>query len=191
MLGLRGGKAFKCVYANDVLEGCGYGPKCRLCTIRSTVLNTLSTHENACNVEADMEFTDKGKRVLTINTVFLEEDSMVIVALNDITELKNLENILLEKERLEAAITTSGGICHEINQPLTVINGYIDLSLQNLDESNQIFEYLSQTQIEMKRVKDIMQRLMSLNSFRTVPYLSENSRILDITKSSEKIGSFS
>lgn len=188
LIGLRGGAAFKCIHANDVQEGCGYGPQCMMCGIRTTVENTLKTHENVSSVEVIMHFEDKGERILTVNTVYLGDDNIVIVALCDITDLKKLEKIRVEKEQLSAAIMTSGGVCHEMNQPLTAVNGYIELSLMDIDKNSPVYENLTTALEEMKRLKHITHNLMNLHSFKTKEYVGKNSFILDIERSSKLPG---
>ena len=185
LFGIRGGEAFGCIHAHDDPEGCGYGVACKQCVVRNTVEKTIQTKESYFDIEAPMTFNDKGERILSVTTSWLAESDLVIVALNDITDMKQQENIRLENTKLHAAIKTGGAICHEMNQPLTVINGYIDFMLMGIVDPDEENEYLTEMKEQMVRLSKITKRLMNITRFKEMDYLSDT--ILDIEESTTMI----
>ena len=100
VMGLRGGEALRCVHHLDDPNGCGYGPKCRSCTVRRTVQDTLETGKSYEKVEASLSFIEdaESERSLLISTTLIENPAKrVLVFVEDVTERKKAE---AERERL-------------------------------------------------------------------------------------------
>ncbi len=177
--GLRGGVAFNCIHANDHADRCGFGPHCKDCMVRSTVEKTLSTGQNHSNVEARVEFTDKGEKFLTVSTQYLKDHELVIVSLNDITDIKMLEKKKVESEKQNTLIETAGAVCHEMTQPLQIITGYVELlnlHREAYDEkTNTILEKISKS---LDRISAITVKLQNVTSYKVKRYL--NNQIVDI-----------
>jgi len=186
--GSQPGEAINCVHWRTDPRGCGYSYHCRFCGVRSTVEETIRTRRNFAMVEATLNFEHLGERILSVNTSYIKEHDMVIVAINDITEAKQREKAQLEKQKLKAAIETAGGICHEMNQPLQTAYGLIELMLMECDESDPAHIYLLDLKKQLQELGRITKRLMRLQSYRTMEYVSTGTKILDINKSSEKSG---
>jgi two-component system cell cycle sensor histidine kinase/response regulator CckA len=95
----------------------------------------------------------------------------------DITELKNLENQLRHAQKMEALGTLSGGIAHDFNNILTAIIGYgslLDMKLDGNDPSRPFVEHilaaadraagLTQSLLTFGRKQAIEPRVVDLNS---------------------------
>lgn len=186
LFGMRGGEAFGCIHSHDDPQGCGYGDACRECVVRNTVESTIKTKKDLANVEAPMTFFDKGNRILSLATTWLDENQLVIVALNDITYMKNQEKMTLHNTKLHAAVKTGGAVCHEMNQPLSVINGYIELINLDAEDVDVILGYLTEIKIQVRRLAHLTSKLMNITRFEEMDYLTDT--ILDIEKSSSFIG---
>ena len=181
--GLRGGEAFNCVHSKDVPEGCGHGPECRHCTVKATVERSFRARSNLMMVEAEMEFLNLGRRNLRLSAIYLAENDAVILVIEDITDLKTAENERLERNKLIAAIETAGAVCHEMNQPLQVISGYLDIMLLKKELNGFNPNQLTKMREQLDRLGRITESLQHLKSFRSKEYLC-GTEILDIERSS-------
>lgn len=137
MLGRRSGEALRCIHAIDIPEGCGFGPYCRECTVRQTILDTFDTGQSHHQVETTLPITVQGKEqniqfLLSTTKVTVGHYAMVLLSLQDISEFKKLESELLHAQKMESIGTLAGGIAHDFNNILTAIFGYGDIALMNM-----------------------------------------------------------
>ena len=100
--GLRGGEALGCLYSIADPKGCGFSLNCKACGVRNTVLDTFKTGKPHYQAEAALPFKiDEKKTVLNllVNTVPIEHEGkrMVLVSIDNITELKTAQNKLKER----------------------------------------------------------------------------------------------
>ncbi|MGH9432301.1 MAG: PAS domain S-box protein, partial [Terriglobia bacterium] len=72
---------------------------------------------------------------LAITSVELPGRSIITVYLRDLTDRKALEKQLWHSQKLEAVGRLAGGVAHDFNNILTVIEGYSDLLLMDMPES--------------------------------------------------------
>jgi two-component system NtrC family sensor kinase len=79
----------------------------------------------------------------------------------DITERKNLQEQLIQSEKMAAVGQLISGVTHEINNPLTVVMGYAEvlLSEPNLDKGAR--KALQAIYDESNRCKKVVQNLLS------------------------------
>lgn len=59
------------------------------------------------------------------------------------------------------SLSLIAGMCHDIRNPLVVIQGYVDLCLSELDESSPIHDYLNEIKKASQRVNDITTYVLS------------------------------
>ena len=104
------------------------------------------------------------------------------MAIEDITEAKAHETVMLEKERLAAAVKTAGSICHEVNQPLMIILGTAELLLEEIDKDDPNSAKFLEIKRQAERLGQVTKKLLTLSDFHTRPYLHHE--ILDLDKSS-------
>lgn len=184
LIGYVGGEAFSCIHHDDVPEGCGFGPACQKCRLRTAVFETLEKKSILQGVETIMAFKGAGERYLRISTspMILSNEDMVLLSIEDITDIKLHEQACLEKEKLSAALKTAGGICHELNQPLMVIQGYSDLLLEDLPVDHIQRQNMLEIKEQVHRLGSITNKLMTITRFKTKTYLS--GEIIDIDEAS-------
>lgn len=186
IIGLVGGEAFGCIHHDDTPEGCGFGPECLRCTLRKTVRETMEQKKPKSMLETSMVLKKHGKRDLRISTspMTLNGDEVVLLAIKDITEEKKQEQIKMEKEKLSAVIQTAGAVCHEMNQPLMVIQGFSDLLLEDISDDSIQNSNIKEIKKQAERLGEITRKLMTITHYKTKDYL--NSEIIDIEAASDK-----
>jgi PAS domain-containing protein len=186
LIGHVGGEAFGCAHHDDVPEGCGFGKDCLKCGLRLTVHETMDKKKALSGVETTMAFKGLGIRHLRISTspLTLNREAVVLLAIEDMTEARHHEQIRLEKEKLAAVLKTTGGICHELNQPLMAILGFSDLLLEDLPTDDLQRLNLIEIKAQVERLGLITTKLMSITRFKTKKYLS--GEIIDIHAASDE-----
>lgn len=138
MIDLRSGDAFHCLQASSAPKGCGSGPHCHECVVRLTVLDTFTTGQSHHHVESSLPFSVRQEDqaipfLLSTTRIMVEEQAMVLLSLQDISEYKKLEAQLFHTQKMESIGTLAGGIAHDFNNILTVIIGYGDVALMDMD----------------------------------------------------------
>lgn len=102
LLGHRPGEIMNCIHHLDVPEGCGFGPVCKSCVARNIVLDTFRTKKPILGKEASFILLNDTphKAHLRLHTAYFEGDfgPNVLLALDDVTMIKDIENALRESE---------------------------------------------------------------------------------------------
>ena len=184
LVGQVGGNAFGCVHHEDSPDGCGFGLNCSDCILRQTVMTTVTRRKGLDRIETSMVFKRFGKRHLRIFTlpILLNEEEVVLLAIEDLTEAKRHEQLLLEKEKLSTVMETVGAVCHEINQPLMVVQGLSEILMEDLPKDQDQAKNLREIKEQIERLGNITKKLMTITRYRTKPYLK--GEIIDLDLSS-------
>lgn len=184
LIGSVGGNAIGCVHRLDAPKGCGFGTVCLECKLRGTIQRTFKEGRPFSMIGLSMTLEKLGERYLRISTLplILDREPVVLLAMEDLTEIKRHEREMMEKTKLSAAVKTAGAVCHEINQPLMIILGYVDLLLETQPEDSMEREKLQAIKTQAERLGTITGKLMDITSFKTKKYL--NSEIVDLDASS-------
>lgn len=103
IIGLPGGQALGCRNALDDPRGCGFGPNCETCAVRSIVEDTLKTGRAHHEVEAALPLgntSTPSEMHLLVSTAPLGslKSEMAVVCLQDITQRKKAQEALKESE---------------------------------------------------------------------------------------------
>ncbi|MCP5102524.1 MAG: response regulator [bacterium] len=83
--------------------------------------------------------------------------------IRDITEQKKLQQQLEQSQKMEAIGTLAGGIAHDFNNILSVITGYVELSLDDLPEGTQVRRNIDQLLIASNRAKELVNRILTFS----------------------------
>ena len=105
-------------------------------------------------------------------------------AIRDISRLKNLENQLLQSQKMEALGTLAGGIAHDFNNLLQAISGYSELLMMSKKQGDPELDDLKSIYDSTKRGADLVKSLMMF-SRRTKPELRPvdmNQEIVEVQK---------
>lgn len=92
----------------------------------------------------------------------------VIGAVQDITELKRLEEALLQAQRLEGLAMLSGRVAHDFNNLLTVVLANVDIAEQSTDDkSDMLIEILGAIREAGLRGAELTRSLLALTRYQT------------------------
>ncbi len=100
----------------------------------------------------------------------------ICVFANDITDLKMSEKVI-------AAVETAGGICHEMNQPLQVILGNLEILKMNLEADDPNIEVIDILLAQTGKLGGITKKLTNITRYETKAYIKGT--IFDIDSSSK------
>jgi DNA-binding response OmpR family regulator len=84
----------------------------------------------------------------------------------------------VEQRRRDAIREVATTICHQVNSPLTVAVGYLDLLIHRRDLSTQVQGDLGECRAELLRIVEILERLRVVED-RVVPYLGD-AKMIDL-----------
>lgn len=94
---VRGGEVLHCLHSQDVPEGCGRGPHCRDCIIRNSVGRTVDG-TSVSRQRMKLKTLDGDKKseleVLITTNRLPGNEELVLLVIEDITELSTLKNIV-------------------------------------------------------------------------------------------------
>ncbi len=123
---------------------------------------------------------DRNGRFFDVNLypVFNEKNKVVMICVfaNDITDLKMTEKVF-------SAIETAGAICHEMNQPLQVLLGNMELIQLNSPKDDPNAKLIKNAIKQIERLGTITKKLTNITRYETKAYLKGT--IFDIDKSSK------
>ena len=107
----------------------------------------------------------------------------VVVILNDITHKKKAEQERIEIERLKSAVETAGAACHEINQPLQIVMGLVEMMLESINRNHASYANVEEVYEQISNMKRIMDKLKNITKYKTRSYVGSKV-ILDIDAAS-------
>ncbi len=81
----------------------------------------------------------------------------------DITERKKLEEQFVQAQKLETVGRLAGGVAHDFNNMLTVINGYAEVALAGLKPEDKYYNYFKQIQDAGRRSENIARQLLAFS----------------------------
>ncbi len=119
-----------------------------------------------------------------------DEDGTVSGAVHiikDISERIRAEQDRIVAERLKGALEAAGAACHELNQPLQAILGYVELILSDPPEDDDLRSKFLKIREQATRMAKITRALGSMTRYETRAYVGET-RIIDLKRASVSEG---
>ena len=157
-----------------------------LAPLRELVLKLLEEPESAGSNEVREIVFYKGGQVhsLLIAASALADPSgltlEVIVNLHDITAFKQLEERMRQSERLSALGTLAAGMAHEIRNPLSAINTFVQLVPRKRDKPAFMDKFQHTVPREIKRINQLVEELLELS--RMPRYHFEPTDVLELVR---------
>ena len=105
----------------------------------------------------------------------------ILCVAKDITDHILAEEARLQKEKMKSIVEIAGAVCHELNQPMTVISVTCDLLLMNQFSPEEASEKIRIIKNQLKRMTNMTHKLMNLTRYETREYVN-GTKIVDIDK---------
>lgn len=129
----------------------------------------LEQVRNAGQYETEIDLIKKDKQafpvILTVNK-FLDKESRLagyIFIAKDITERKKLEYQIIQSEKMAAIGQLAAGMAHEINNPLFVISGRIEMMLEEKDLIQPVKQTLEVISAQAIRIRKLVDQLLKFS----------------------------
>jgi len=182
LVGHRPGEAFDCRHSSFDPRGCGFSPDCKTCPVRNAVVSVLAAGPTIRATEVAVERGPAGPLASTLLLrLGVERFSIggrphVVVALEDVTEIRRLEeehrrfeSVARQQQKLEAIGTLASGVAHEINNPLNTVMNFAQLIDDDARAPRQVHEYARHVLAEAERMAGIVRNLLSFSRERREP----------------------
>jgi two-component system sensor histidine kinase AtoS len=118
------------------------------------------------------EIEIEGKKLLKLDLFPLrdEEGEPIgsIIVLQDISMDKYLPEYLLQTEKMASVAEVAVGVAHEINNPLFIIQNYIEL-IRNRAMDADVREKVAKIETELERIVEIVTSLLSFSRIKSPP----------------------
>jgi len=115
----------------------------------------------------------------------LPDNSLGILCVaKDVSDQIKAEAERIIKEKMTGIVEIAGAVCHELNQPMTVISVTCDLLLMNTFDKAEIRQKLTTIKSQLDRMTKLTKKLMHLTRYETREYLN-GTKIVDIDRASE------
>jgi PAS domain S-box-containing protein len=94
--------------------------------------------------------------------------SRVIVSFFDVTDRKRLEEQVMQSRKMESLGRLAGGVAHDFNNLLTIVNGYSDWMLREMEAGNPFRERLEEVRKAGERCAELTQQLLAFGRKQVV-----------------------
>jgi len=97
----------------------------------------------------------------------------------NLVKLKQLQLDAIEKQKMQAVMALAGTANHEINQPLMVLLGTLQLMSMRTSKDDPVQEQLQLLERNTQRIAAIVKKIGGITRLTTKPYL-DNDMIIDL-----------
>ena len=115
----------------------------------------------------------------------LEEMNVIILTIRTIEEHNREKKIKEYEDKLKAITELAGATCHELNQPLQAILGFMDLLALEAHHTEKGKNWIEQIRKCIERMANLTRKLQKITKYETCEYI-EGFKIVDIEKSSNE-----
>jgi phosphoserine phosphatase RsbU/P len=96
-----------------------------------------------------------------------------------------LQSELTARNKLEAILEMAGAVCHEVNQPLQGISGYVELLSGRINPDDPMNSVLQNMSNAIDRIARLTRTIMGITKYQTTEYLE--GKVVDIYRSSDSL----
>ena len=152
------------------------------------LLESTSKPTTRLNTEGPWRHRKKDDSIIMVEIVeqpisFVGHDACLVMA-SDITERERLAQQLRQAQRLESIGRLAGGVAHDFNNMLTVINGYSEMLLTDAAANSPTREQLAEIRAAGERASSLTQQLLAFSRKQIIQptILNLNDVVADIEK---------
>lgn len=127
---------------------------------------------------------DGTEKIVSLKTAILKNGDRLVIY-EDTTDKKRLEDQFQQAQRMEAIGTLAGGIAHNFNNLLTVIQGRASLMLMDKDASHPDFKHLKSIEKYVDEAADLTEKLLGFA--RGGKYEVKSTDLNNLVKKSSKM----
>ena len=114
---------------------------------------------------------------ISVSTINFEGEQAYMAVLRDLSSRHSLEEQLRQSQKTEAVGHLAGGVAHDFNNILQVINGYTELAQGSLEEDSPVQEMLQQVIQAGERANSLVKQLLTFSRNQQIA-----PRILDLNE---------
>ncbi len=148
---------------------------------RKAYQRVLEQYGNVRDYELVLKRKDGQKVVVLETTTAVRNDKGDIISyegiMRDVTDKKQLEQQLLQSQKMESIGLLAGGIAHDFNNIMTAINGYADMILMNMKSGNPHYKDILNILKGGKRAENLTRQLLAFSRKQII-----EPKIIDINK---------
>lgn len=104
-------------------------------------------------------------------------------AIRDLTEQIRMEKERIQHARMKGVLEMAGAVCHEINQPLMALQGFMEILTTKAHFSDSALRHLNKMGDQVDRIKNLTHKIMHITKYETKDYAG-GEKIIDIQQSS-------
>jgi nitrogen fixation/metabolism regulation signal transduction histidine kinase len=132
----------------------------------SYVQEVLQNPQSGTQRELQVNVGSEDQIVLANSSLLIDAEGEaieVITSLHDITQLKRLEALVRQSERLAALGTLAAGMAHEIRNPLSAIKTFVQLLPRKVDQPEFLVKFQRTVPRELDRINRLIEDLLELS----------------------------
>ncbi len=126
-------------------------------------------HRNKLNHKQVLTFESSQKRKdgslfpveVTINHLIFEEHPMYFSFVQDISQRKELQTELNQKNKMEAIGLLAGGMAHNFNNSLAIVLGNLEMAIRKNPKDSALTDYLDNAKAAALRSRDLISQIMT------------------------------
>ena len=151
---------------------------CDYCPTHKTLRDGLVHEAMTCTPRAG-----GARSYRIVSSAILDASGKVTAAIEmveDLTEKLLLESQVRQSQKMEAVGRLAGGVAHDFNNMLSVIQGYTDLALETVDAAQPLHADLEEISSAASRSTDIVRQLLTFARKQTI-----DPKVLDLNDTVE------